>query len=345
MLSVDERVKYYTNNLEEIIINFDVSKQHAFWYDNSNNKHIYEEQGRAFHKMWLVNKNFNENYFINNSEGNPIIQYDVNAYVKPMIKKFKSDVYFKDKTFLTRFGDVFFSIPIPVITKTRPSIIKYKNSKNTKNVLINLDRNRHWNLPISKVKRYDIPFKNKNNKIIWRGGFTGFGWDPNNPTLRPNRKTLCENYHDCSNPLIDIGPVGSNPYPSIFTYSGKIKNYIDISIQLKSKFIISVEGGDVATNLKWILYSNSIPLMAQPTMCSWLMEENLKPWVHYVPLNDQFDDLEEKYNWCLKNLDKCEEIAKNGKKYIEQFLDENREKKITNLVLRNYADKVKIFYK
>ena len=58
--------------------------------------------------------------------------------------------------------------------------------------------------------------------------------------------------------------------------------------------------------------------------------------------DDQFDDLEEKYEWCLNNLDKCEEIAKNGKKYIEQFLDEEREAKITNLVLRRYVDNVKI---
>ena len=55
-----------------------------------------------------------------------------------------------------------------------------------------------------------------------------------------------------------------------------------------------------------------------------------------------FSDLEEKYNWCLKNIDKCEIIAINGKKYVEQFLDKEREKIITNLVLNKYADFVKI---
>jgi hypothetical protein len=82
--------------------------------------------------------------------------------------------------------------------------------------------------------------------------------------------------------------------------------------------------------------------MPKPTMVSWAMEDMLEPWVHYVPLEKDFNDLEEKYNWCLNNIDKCKEIANNGKKYIEQFLDEDREKLITNMVLKEYVDRVNI---
>jgi hypothetical protein len=41
-------------------------------------------------------------------------------------------------------------------------------------------------------------------------------------------------------------------------------------------------------------------------------------------------------------LDKCKEISKNAKRYVEQFLDEDKEKLITNLVLRKYADFVNV---
>ncbi len=91
-----------------------------------------------------------------------------------------------------------------------------------------------------------------------------------------------------------------------------------------------------------MLYSNSVVLMPEPTMVSWAMEDKLVPWVHYVPLEKDFVDLEEKYEWCVKNMEKCEEIALTGKMYIEQFLDEERERQITNMVLREYTKYVKI---
>ena len=269
--------------------------------------------------------NMNAKKFDSNSE--MILKYNIDAYIKPIIELLQSDKYFKNKNILYRPGDVFFKTDIPIITKTRP--IEKINILN--NVIINLEANRHWYKPLSDVKNTDIPFNKKNNKLIWRGAANGFLYHP----TRPSRLTLCKKYTNHPNSMIDIGFI--NDCEDL-----KVKNIISIEDQLKSKFLISVEGGDVATNLKWILYSNSTPLMAKPTMASWLMEDKLIEWFHYVPLENDFSDLEEKYNWCLNNIDKCEEIAKNGKLYIEQFLDEEREAKITNLVLRKYVDHVKI---
>ena len=377
--SIEERVDYYLGpaNKNKFNFNFNTKTQQCFWSDE-NNTFIYEETGRGFHKKWIVDKDFSETQFLDESRDNPIAKvYDIDAYIKPIITLFESDSYFLDKKFLARFGDVFFSIPIPVITKTRPTkylkgndfTVNIKNQQNesitiykTCNVIINLDKDRHWHTPISEVKKHDIPFNNKTNKLFWRGGFTGFGWGQV-ATSRPSRKTLCEKFSRHPNKLIDIAPCGIMPITNSqkgiigggdWSYTGRTAeegwgdvwvrgaNITPIKEQLKFRFLISIEGGDIATNLKWILYSNSVPLMAKPTMCSWLMEDKLEPWIHYVPLDDQFDDLEEKYTWCLNNLDKCEEIAINGKKYIEQFLDGEREAEITNLVLRKYVDNVTI---
>ena len=181
------------------------------------------------------------------------------------------------------------------------------------NIILKLNPERHWIKPIQCVRDNDIEFSQKNNKIIWRGGPNGFLYHK----YRPSRLTFCEKWSTCLNSMIDVG----------FTHNFEDlpgKGRIEISDQIQSKFIISLEGSDVATNLKWIMYSNSVPVMPQPTMCSWLMENKLKPWVHYVPLANDFNDVEEKYNWCINNLDKCEEIAINSKKYIE--LDEEEKK-------------------
>jgi hypothetical protein len=45
----------------------------------------------------------------------------------------------------------------------------------------------------------------------------------------------------------------------------------------------------------------------------------LEPYVHFIPINNDGSDLVEKYNWCINNLNKCEEIANNGKIYMEKY--------------------------
>ena len=135
------------------------------------------------------------------------------------------------------------------------------------------------------------------------------------------------------NENIDIGFV--HDYENL-----KGRGSLSIQEQLQSKFIVSVEGGDVATNLKWILYSNSVCLMPNPIMSSWYMEDLLQEWVHYVPLALDFNDLEEKYEWCLKNMDKCQKISENARKFILPFFDEEQEKHITRNLLEKYYNHV-----
>ena len=81
--------------------------------------------------------------------------------------------------------------------------------------------------------------------------------------------------------------------------------------------------------------------MPNPTFVSWFMEDHLEPYIHYVPLSPDFEDLETQYEWCLNNPDKCETIAKNGTKYAEQFMDICNENYICKMVLETYHTKVK----
>jgi ferritin len=48
----------------------------------------------------------------------------------------------------------------------------------------------------------------------------------------------------------------------------------------------------------------------------------LKPYVHYVPIKEDFSDLKEVMEWCLSNESKCKEIIKNANEYAKFFLDE-----------------------
>ena len=93
-------------------------------------------------------------------------------------------------------------------------------------------------------------------------------------------------------------------------------NFMTIRQQLNYKYILSVEGNDVATNLKWIMSSNSIVFMTKPTCESWFMEGDLIANFHYVEVKKDWSDIIEKIEYCNNNSAFCAEILKKLKQYV-----------------------------
>ena len=56
----------------------------------------------------------------------------------------------------------------------------------------------------------------------------------------------------------------------------------------------------MSSNLKWIMSSNSIAVMPRPEFETWFMEGRLIPGVHYIEINRDYSDLDEKYNTIRK---------------------------------------------
>lgn len=115
-----------------------------------------------------------------------------------------------------------------------------------------------------------------------------------------------------------------------------IKPKISIEKHLDYKFILSLQGNDVATNLKWIMSSNSIAVMPKPTIETWFMEGTLIADYHYIEIASDYSDLEEKLNFYLKSPQKCLEIIRNANAYCAQFWDRNTEKLCSLMVLEKY---------
>ncbi len=222
----------------------------------------------------------------------------------------KEYVRFYPSKFLVRFlfGDITKIPKSPSFVKTRP--IKGDNENS---VLFKLNKVRHFTFTNDRVK-----FSDKLNILIGR-----------NAVQQKQRIDFFKKYFD--HPLCNLGQINSGTTHDIW-----LKNKISINEQLKYKFILCIEGYDVATNLKWVMSSNSIAVMPIPKFESWLMEGKLIPNFHYILIKDDFSDLEERLKYYIKNDSKAYEIIKNANKYIMQFQNKKREDLISLLILEKY---------
>jgi len=210
------------------------------------------------------------------------------------------------------FGDVREIMAEPTFVKSRPI-----SDDNGNSILLKLNRVRHF-IPI----RDKIPYGEKKDILVWRG----VGW-------QPRRKAFLREFWN--HPLCDVGQV--NP-PSEAAPAEWVKPRMTVDEQLRYKFILSIEGNDVATNLKWIAQSDSLCFMVKPKYETWLMEGRLVPGVHYVQLRDDYADLPEKIEHYRKHSDEALAIIQNFKDYFRQFLDIRLEKLVPLLVARKYLE-------
>ena len=167
-----------------------------------------------------------------------------------------------------------------------PAIVKVRYIDNPKGgIIAPLEFNRHWRE--NDAKTYKGLWKDKRSDCIWRGSPTGmtqdYGEEPKN--WKNTRMAFCYKWRD----KFDVGIMTTMDHWD----SSYLKPSMSNHEMLNYKYIISIPGNDKDSGLNWKLSSNSVVLMAPPKIESWLMEGLLEPWVHYVPLADDYSDLDE----------------------------------------------------
>lgn len=233
----------------------------------------------------------------------------------------KQKVYFFDTYQYTRWfpesfqwgfcpGDVIYVPEYPSIVKSRPL-----TSNNENSVILKLDKVRHFIFVNDKKK-----FAEKKDMIIFRGKVKG----------KPSRKRFMEMYFH--HPMCDLGDVSKNTADPVEWQTEKktIREHLDY------KFIMALEGNDVASNLKWVMSSNSIAVMPRPTCETWFMEGTLIPDYHYIEIKPDFSNLEERVNYYIRHIDEAQEIINHAHEYVAQFKNRERESMISLLVLDKY---------
>ncbi len=217
-----------------------------------------------------------------------------------------------DLKFRYEFGDIVDIPEQPAFLKSRPI-----HGNNENSVLLKLNKVRHYGYVNDGLK-----YEDKKDLLVWRGNVT-------------DNKTKRVRFFEAhfNNPLCDIGVTWRKYRIKVW-----LKEKMTLRQQLEYKFILSLEGHDVATNLKWVMSSNSVAVMPEPEFETWFMEGRLIPNYHYICIKKDYSDLNEKINYYLNNKEEALKIIKNANEYVNQFKNKKREKIISLMVLKKYFD-------
>lgn len=205
------------------------------------------------------------------------------------------------------FGDITYVPDAPSFVKSRPI-----SDDNSNSIVLKLDKFRHF-------ARYQdsLTLQDKKPCAVWRGGLTN-----------PLRHKLCMAHQH--NKTQDIGMVGNAP-PEI-----TIKQTMSPQSQMNYRYIVSVEGVDVASNLKWIMSSNSVCISPKMHFETWFMEGVLKSDFHYALVRDDFSDLDTVVARLNANPTEAEYLVSNAQRHAAQFWNFEQESTISTLVIAKY---------
>ena len=206
------------------------------------------------------------------------------------------------------FGDITYFPEIPSIVKSRPV-----HGNNECSVLLKLNKVRHF-----IYTKDSKDFRNKKNLLVGRA-----------VVKRDHRIRFYEMYFN--HPMCNLGQINTGSKTDHW-----IRERLTIDEHLDYKFILCLEGNDVASNLKWVMSSHSLAVMPKPKFETWFMEGTLIGNYHYVEIKDDYSDLEERLRYYITHAEEAETIIKNANAYVEQFKNKAREDLISLLVLEKY---------
>jgi len=175
---------------------------------------------------------------------------------------------------------------------------------------------------IDAVKK-NYPWKSKTTKIFWRGQTTGkhFHTDPKKfyPRLSLMHTAASKDYIDAAFTHFTADmPKQDQDY---IAKKFPLKNFITPAESLKYKYLLDVDGHSCSySRMAWILYSNSLLFKHTSNKVQWYYDK-LQPYVHYLPVLEDFSNLEAQYVWAEAHQTEVQAMVDNSRILAEQIFD------------------------
>ena len=223
----------------------------------------------------------------------------------------------------------------PVIMKARAALTgEQKDRMILSPILWRLNNGRHFDWAVNPALYHQTAWDDKKDVLVWRGGSTGHRYSVLRsllPSLKGRSDVdigFSELAQKCSS---DRGCPGSREMLK------KRKTREEI---LKNKYLLVLPGNDVSSGLKWMMYSNSVVFMSAPKVVSWAMEDWLEPYVHYVPLADNYSDVSSQLDWAKAHQDDVQNISKEATHFMHHLFVSKRarenDERVRQLMVRRY---------
>lgn len=146
-----------------------------------------------------------------------------------------------------------------------------------------------------------IPFQNKKNKIVYAGRLhnsSRFNFLQKRD-ITPLDQTQREYFYS-----------DAVSKENVVAEKGK---WIESKEMVEYKYILDMDGNACTWDATaWKLNSGSILMKVESGWRQWFYD-SFHPWIHYVPIADDFSDLQEKYHWCETHPAECETMISNAK--------------------------------
>jgi hypothetical protein len=274
------------------------------------------------------------------NRGHTFVRDQFRRYCQPVASLLQERGVGEGTRVVVRVGDGPPVTPVPAFAKVRATC-------GTSNAVL-FPYNRKDRVSLKAAHADPIPFAAKDDRLIWRGATTGrfnearFPYDSLSPRFHLARRAA-----SWDPGLFDVGfseIVQRAAHATSLDIGALARPALGVAEQLEAKYLLSLEGNDISTGLKWMLASRSLELMPKPRYCSWLLETRLEPWVHFVPVRRDLGDLEARLAWCRSHPVEAEKIADAGRAYMEAFSDEAREARLRDALLDCYLRRVRVTF-
>jgi hypothetical protein len=95
--------------------------------------------------------------------------------------------------------------------------------------------------------------------------------------------------------------------------------WIDNKSMVEYKYILDIDGQACTWDATaWKLNSGSVIMKTNSYWRQWFYDD-YQPWINYVPIENDFSDIQEKFEWCESHQDECMQMIKNNLELFQKI--------------------------
>lgn len=167
---------------------------------------------------------------------------------------------------------------------------------------------------MNQINKY--PWDKKASIAFWRGASSDKAYNIDTYKSRPRViiSRLSQEFPD----LVEAGIIISidMQLKDILLKDNLVKNFADIEEHLKYKYLPCLDGYMcTCPGFQWRLLSNSVCFKQKSNEIQWFYSA-IKPYEHYIPLENDMSDLIEKIKWARSSDEICLKISKNATDFV-----------------------------